>query len=88
VDSDKTWVSIKVRDHGPGLPAERIDRIFEKFYRGSPQNPGGLGLGLSIALGFIEAQGGQIEAHNHPEGGAQFTIRLASSKLKLDTASV
>jgi two-component system sensor histidine kinase KdpD len=65
---------ISVRDHGPGL-AEPT-KVFEKFYRGSPQNPGGLGLGLSIAQGFIEAQGGQIEATNHPEGGAMFTITL------------
>lgn len=65
---------ISIRDHGKGL--SEPSRVFEKFYRGSPQNPGGLGLGLSIAQGFIEAQGGHIEAGNHPEGGAVFTIAL------------
>lgn len=63
---------ISIRDHGPGL--SEPGKVFEKFYRGSPQNPGGLGLGLSIAQGFIEAQGGHIEATNHPEGGAMFTV--------------
>jgi two-component system sensor histidine kinase KdpD len=65
---------ISIRDHGPGLTEP--SKVFEKFYRGSPQNPGGLGLGLSIAQGFIEAQGGHIEAANHPEGGAIFTVTL------------
>jgi two-component system sensor histidine kinase KdpD len=65
---------ISIRDHGPGLTEP--GKVFEKFYRGSPQNPGGLGLGLSIAQGFIEAQGGHIEAANHPEGGAIFTLAL------------
>jgi two-component system sensor histidine kinase KdpD len=65
---------ISIRDHGPGLAEP--GKVFEKFYRGSPQNPGGLGLGLSIAQGFIEAQGGLIEAANHPEGGAIFTVSL------------
>jgi signal transduction histidine kinase len=60
-------------------------KVFEKFYRGSPQNPGGLGLGLSIAQGFIEAQGGHIEAANHPEGGAMFTVILPCPQQVLPT---
>jgi two-component system sensor histidine kinase KdpD len=74
VRSSQDCAYISVRDHGPGLAEP--GKVFEKFYRGSPQNPGGLGLGLSIAQGFIEAQGGHIEAANHPEGGAMFTITL------------
>ncbi|WP_141732790.1 sensor histidine kinase [Oligoflexus tunisiensis] len=74
---------ICIRDHGPGL-AEPA-KVFEKFYRGSPQNPGGLGLGLSIAQGFIEAQSGRIEAANHPEGGAMFTVILPCHQQALPT---
>ena len=74
---------ISIRDHGPGL-AEPA-KVFEKFYRASPQNPGGLGLGLSIAQGFIEAQGGHIEAANHAEGGAIFTVTLPCQQQVLPT---
>ncbi len=76
VRASKDIAYISIRDHGPGLSADRLERVFEKFYRGSPQNPGGLGLGLSIAQGFIEAQGGHIVASNHPQGGAVFTVSL------------
>ena len=71
-----TKLQVVVRDHGHGLPAGEEKRIFEKFYR-SPGSPaGGTGLGLAIARGFIRAQGGDISAANHAEGGAQFTVEL------------
>ena len=67
---------IIVRDHGPGLPPGEERRVFEKFYR-SPGSPaGGTGLGLAIARGFVRAQGGDISALNHPQGGAEFVIEL------------
>lgn len=67
---------IAVSDRGPGLPAETAERLFEKFYRGDPHTTGGLGLGLSIARGFVEAHGGTLTAENRDGGGARFTIRL------------
>ncbi len=67
---------ISVSDRGPGFPAETAGRIFEKFYRGDGRRAGGLGLGLSIARGFVEAHGGTILAENRDGGGARFTIRL------------
>ena len=63
-----------VRDHGPGLPD--AVRVFEKFFRGSDAGAGGLGLGLPIAKGLIRALGGEIQARNPPEGGAEFTLLL------------
>ncbi|GAP13295.1 osmosensitive K+ channel histidine kinase [Longilinea arvoryzae] len=70
-------VEICVADHGPGIPPEDLERIFDKFYRvqakGGPQ---GTGLGLSICKGIIEAHGGQITARNRPEGGAEFAFTL------------
>jgi two-component system sensor histidine kinase KdpD len=48
--------------------------VFEKFYRAKGSPAGGTGLGLAIARGFIQAQGGDITARNHPEGGAEFVI--------------
>jgi len=63
-------------DRGPGLPADTVERVFDKFYRAPGAAPGGTGLGLSIAKGFVEAHGGTIAAENRAEGGAVFTIRL------------
>ena len=67
---------ISVSDRGPGFPAESNDRIFEKFYRGDGRKAGGLGLGLSIARGFVEAHGGKLTAENRDGGGARFIINL------------
>jgi two-component system, OmpR family, sensor histidine kinase KdpD len=70
---------ISVSDRGPGIPIEATERLFEKFYRGDNRKTGGLGLGLSIARGLIEAHGGRLTAENRDGGGARFTIRLPVS---------
>jgi two-component system sensor histidine kinase KdpD len=67
---------VSVSDRGPGLPAELSERVFEKFYRGDRRTAGGLGLGLAIARGFVEAHGGTLVAENRDGGGARFTIDL------------
>jgi two-component system, OmpR family, sensor histidine kinase KdpD len=67
---------ISVSDRGPGIPIEATERLFEKFYHGDDRRTGGLGLGLSIARGLIEAHGGKLTAENRDGGGARFTIRL------------
>ena len=67
---------ISVSDRGPGIPIEATERLFEKFYHGDDRKTGGLGLGLSIARGLIEAHGGKLTAENRDGGGARFTIRL------------
>ncbi len=70
-------LEIAVRDHGPGVPPEDLERVFDRFYRGATtQNRFGSGLGLAIARGLIAIQGGQVTAANHPDGGAIFTIRV------------
>lgn len=76
-------VRIQVRDHGPGLSQEALERVFERFYRGDTsrtraEGSGGSGLGLTIARAIVEAHGGRLEASNHPEGGAVFTLILRS----------
>lgn len=70
-------LQVSVSDRGPGIPSESGDRVFEKFYRGDNRKTGGLGLGLSIARGFVEAHGGQLTVENRDGGGARFTISLA-----------
>jgi two-component system sensor histidine kinase KdpD len=67
---------ISVSDRGPGIPPETTERLFEKFYRGDDRKTGGLGLGLSIARGLVEAHGGKLTAENRDGGGARFLIRL------------
>jgi two-component system sensor histidine kinase KdpD len=67
---------ISVSDRGPGLAPEVSNRLFEKFYRGDGHKAGGLGLGLSIARGFVEAHGGTLTAENRDGGGARFRIDL------------
>lgn len=67
---------ISVSDRGPGFSADLSERVFEKFYRGAGARTGGLGLGLSIARGFVEAHGGKLTAENRDGGGARFTIDL------------
>ena len=67
---------ISVSDRGPGFLGESPDLVFEKFYRADGHKPGGLGLGLSIARGFVEAHGGTLNAENRDGGGARFIINL------------
>jgi two-component system sensor histidine kinase KdpD len=68
--------AIRVIDHGPGVtPAER-DRIFEPFQRGARSERPGAGLGLAIARGFAEANGGTVEVESRAGQGATFVLRF------------
>jgi len=64
---------LSVRDHGPGLANEDIDRIFDRFWRKSRAADGGAGLGLGIVRSLVEAHGGVVTARNADGGGALFT---------------
>ncbi len=70
------WVHIDLSDHGSGIAPEALAHIFDKFYRVPGTAAGGTGLGLSICRGLVEAHGGTLTAHNRPEGGMTFSIRL------------
>lgn len=67
---------LTVADRGPGIAAEALPRVFDKFYRAPGAAAGGTGLGLSIVKGFVEAQGGTVGAGNRAGGGAVFRIAL------------
>jgi two-component system sensor histidine kinase KdpD len=67
---------IIISDEGPGFREEDKLRAFEKFYRSPGARSGGLGLGLSIAKGFVQAHGGDIEISNRKSGGAVFSIHI------------
>lgn len=68
-------VEVSVADRGPGLGAEHIGHVFEKFYRAS-KSAGGAGLGLAICKAVVEAHGGTIRAENRSGGGAVFLLAL------------
>ena len=65
-----------IEDNGNGFPEERIQYVFDKFYRLPQSLAGGTGLGLSIAKGFTEALGGTIILENISTGGARFTVTI------------
>ena len=71
------WATLTVADNGPGIDPIDLPFIFDRFYRSrAARGTQGVGLGLAIARGLVEAQGGVIEATDGREGGAVFTVRL------------
>jgi signal transduction histidine kinase len=82
LEEDPDWVWVGVRDRGPGVPEEMLSRLFEPFVRvgeARDRRSGGYGLGLAIAERAVRVHGGEIRAHNHPEGGLVVTLRLPVS---------
>jgi signal transduction histidine kinase len=74
--------TITVRDHGSGVPAEVLDKLFRPFYRvddARDRNSGGTGLGLAIAERAVRLHGGTVEAANVATGGLAVTIVLPIS---------
>ncbi len=68
---------IQVADHGPGIPEDARERIFERFERAaSSRHYGGMGIGLYVARQIVNAHGGTIDATNRACGGATLNIRL------------
>ena len=76
-----TDILIEVNDTGTGIPADEIDRIFERFYRGSGSlEQEGFGLGLSIAKRMVDVMGGEIGVDSEPGQGSDFWVRLPAAK--------
>jgi len=70
-------VEIRIEDQGAGIPAGDLSRIFDKFYQIRREDTEhGVGLGLAISKGVVEAHGGHIYAENRPAGGAAIVMTL------------
>jgi signal transduction histidine kinase len=71
-------VELQIRDHGPGIPPEELETIFDAFVQSSltQDGSGGTGLGLTICRKIMSAHGGQIVASNANDGGAIFCLQL------------
>ena len=71
-DTVRAWVS----DTGPGIPAERMERIFQPFFS-SKLTQGGSGLGLAITSNIVRRHGGEVSVENHEDGrGCTFIVEL------------
>lgn len=78
VSYNNGYLIIRVTDQGPGFPAEALPKVFNKFFRVDDTKTGGLGLGLSIVKGLVEAHRGTVQVRNVPGGGAEFTVTIPS----------
>jgi K+-sensing histidine kinase KdpD len=74
-------ITVRVSDHGPGIPAEIRDHIFERFFRGQTNGTGGgTGLGLAIVKGLVEAHAGSVAVEPRDEPGAVFRFTLPEAQ--------
>ena len=74
---DNTHLTVEILDHGPGIPSQELQRVFDKFYRiPIPEGTKGTGLGLSICKGIVEAHDGIIWAENRQQGGLRIALQL------------
>ena len=72
-------VVISVADTGPGVPRGEAETMFQPFQRmGDRDNTGGVGLGLSVVRGFVDAMGGTVSATDTPGGGLTMIVELAA----------
>ncbi|MEN8205807.1 MAG: response regulator [Pseudomonadota bacterium] len=83
------WISLSVRDTGIGIPADKIQILFEEFRQAddsTTRNFGGTGLGLAITRRFCQMMGGNITVDSHPGKGSAFTINLPAEVNALEAA--
>jgi two-component system phosphate regulon sensor histidine kinase PhoR len=81
--SNWNLIELCVQDDGPGIPAESLERVFERFYRvdkARSREQGGTGLGLSIVKHIVQSHGGKVWARSEPGKGAAFYFTLPAKQ--------
>ena len=74
-------VDLRVADRGPGIDMDDRERVFLPFQRlGDSPNGTGVGLGLAVAKGFVEAMGGELSLEDTPGGGCTMVVSLAVAR--------
>jgi signal transduction histidine kinase len=82
IDQTEQNVVIRIKDSGPGMSEQQVERIFDRFYRGdASRSSPGFGLGLSIAQTLVQAQQGTIEVESEVGKGSTFIITLPKMRL-------
>ncbi|WP_417528361.1 ATP-binding protein [Marinomonas shanghaiensis] len=79
IEDDEDEVCIRICDQGPGIPIDKMDKVFQPYTRLTPDHsghPGGMGLGLSIARNIARAHGGEVTLSNHIEQGLEAKLWL------------
>lgn len=79
VHMDASFVYIKIRDYGPGIPEDELEHVKKKFYRGSNAKERGSGIGLAVCDEIIRFHGGSLDLKNAEGGGLLVTIKLPIS---------
>lgn len=72
-------IELRIRDHGPGLPEDELEKVFAPFYRleaSRNRETGGTGLGLAIVRNLLRAHQGEVRLRNHPQGGLEAIVSL------------
>ncbi len=76
LEQDGRWAVIRVRDTGPGIPADERDLVFDRFFRGRHARAGGSGIGLAVVRRLVTAHGGDVQVDADTGHGSTFTVRL------------
>lgn len=79
-----TMVLFTVHDDGPGIPADQLSHVFDRYWQARKSDRRGVGLGLAIAKGIVEAHGGRIWAESLPGSGASFYFTIPSAVAEAD----
>nr|WP_272887278.1 HAMP domain-containing sensor histidine kinase [Stutzerimonas stutzeri] len=74
--TDAEWLTLSIRDHGPGVDETHLAQLSEPFFRAPGQTSAGHGLGLAIARRAAERHGGELLLGNHPDGGFIASLKL------------
>ena len=75
-EENALYSQLVIRDTGPGIDPADLPHLFERFYRGKNAGADSVGIGLALSRSILAAQNGTVKVRNHPQGGAEFTIRF------------